>query len=199
MNVGKEEPLKVWPVLVCAEGDLPFKTKLTGSVAHTCGTACFDCVLEGQRVEIANTTRSCSIPFVTRFCPSTCMLAELEVLVHHGHSDPLILTDICRWLGFADDMNQKVPCYPKGHPTAAGQTLHPTEQAAIDSSGDNPRLPLGYIAADRGELGIRSSHTAPQPIPASTWTTDNVLKLSATERLVRGRKAALLNDQVLCT
>lgn len=82
-------------------------------------------------------------------------------------------------------------------PPHAGQVLHPVEIAGLDYSGDHPRMPQGYAEEDTGEFDMRSGFTAPISLPAETWLTDNVLKLSALEILLRGRKAELLKDLLL--
>lgn len=71
------------------------------------------------------------------------------------------------------------------------------EKAAIDHSGEHPRMAPGYMSSDEGTFGVRATMTATShTISPSTWTTDNVLKWSASEKLMRGRKAKLLADQV---
>lgn len=79
----------------------------------------------------------------------------------------------------------------------AGQTLHPHEMAAVDNSGDHPRVPLGYLQKDDGRFLARTAYTDPMDVATTTWMTDNVLKLSGLEIKMRGRKAKLYKDQVL--
>lgn len=54
---GGERPLKVWPVLCCAEGDIPWLTKLRNSIGHAGVHACYDCSLEGSYHHGAKTVR----------------------------------------------------------------------------------------------------------------------------------------------
>lgn len=97
-------------------------------------------------------------------------------------------------------VKQAIPCFHanNGGHASAGETLHPTEKAAVDHTGQHPRMAPGYLTADDGSLGVRAAMTdANQTISPTTWTTDNVLKWSAAEKLMRGRKAKLLAEQVL--
>ena len=56
----------------------------------------------------------------------------------------------------------------------------------------------GYMAADDGTVGVRATMTeAGQAVSPATWTTDNVLKWSSAEKVMRGRKAKLLAEQVI--
>lgn len=57
VDVGGPQLLKVWPVLVCAQGDIPFMTKLTGGLHHTGPNACFACAMSGAHNHEANTVR----------------------------------------------------------------------------------------------------------------------------------------------
>ena len=102
-------------------------------------------------------------------------------------------------MGFDAGLFQRVPCYAAaGHcAPMAGQTLHPHEMAAVDNSGDHPRVPLGYLQKDDGRFLARTAYTDPMDVATTTWMTDNVLKLSGLEIKMRGRKAKLYKDQVL--
>lgn len=122
--------------------------------------------------------------------PATCVDEVLQ---------PLCYGLYCRWLLYHNPVQQAIPCFHanNGGHAIAGETLHPTEKAAVDQTGQHPRMPPGYMAADDGSFGVRVAMTdAPQPVHPSTWTTDNVLKWSSAEKLMRGRKAKLMADQV---
>lgn len=58
-------------------------------------------------------------------------------------------------------------------------------------------MPLGYLQKDDGRFLARTAFTDPIAVGSDTWLSDNVLKYSATEILLRGKKAKLLQDQVL--
>lgn len=75
---GGEQPLKVWPVLCCAEGDIPWLSKLKNSIGHTGVHACYDCALEGIYHNGAKTVRYC--PPSSTALPSTA--AELKWLMN---------------------------------------------------------------------------------------------------------------------
>lgn len=101
-------------------------------------------------------------------------------------------TPMFRWLGFAADVEQPVPCYPGGH------TIHPDIQAQIDYSGTSPWMPAGYLQHDNGALGVRSSWTVASTITSTaTWLTGNVLKYTGLEILARGWAAVSISEQVL--
>lgn len=102
-------------------------------------------------------------------------------------------------MGFDADVTQRVPCYAAAGSCAAfaGQTMHPLEQIGVDRSGEKPRMPLGYLQKDDGRFLARTAFTDPIAVGSDTWLSDNVLKYSATEILLRGKKAKLLQDQVL--
>lgn len=78
--------------------------------------------------------------------------------------------------------------------------MHPTELAGMNcgqaEQGPPARVPPGYLTADTGQFGLRTTYTDPTDLPPTTWTSDNVLKFSASEKLMRGRKAKVLAAQV---
>lgn len=50
--------IKIWPVLVAVEGDIPFMEKVTNSIGHSAKHACFRCALSGEWHPEAKTVRS---------------------------------------------------------------------------------------------------------------------------------------------
>lgn len=50
--------VKIWPVLVAVEGDIPFMEKVTKSIGHSAKRACFRCALSGEWRPEAKTVRS---------------------------------------------------------------------------------------------------------------------------------------------
>lgn len=50
--------VKVWPVLIAVEGDIPFMEKVTNSIGHSAKHACFRCALTGEWHPEARTVRS---------------------------------------------------------------------------------------------------------------------------------------------
>lgn len=49
--------IRVWPVLACVEGDIPWMEKITNSVGHTAKRACFRCATNGVWIAAANAVR----------------------------------------------------------------------------------------------------------------------------------------------
>lgn len=101
---------------------------------------------------------------------------------------------VCRWFGYSRTINQPVPCLH-----GSKETLPPADAAAVDRSGNNPRMPTGFVSedpwGDPDDARLLKSEAVDTPV--ATWTTDNVLKWSALERLCRGEKAKRLTAQVL--
>lgn len=177
-------------------------TKLTGGLHHTGPNACFACAMSGAHNHEANTVRYVAV-WTGRRIFQIQARAGATLETPPGVSADICryiqLPYVCRWLGFDAGMKQRVPCYAAaGHcAPMAGQTLHPQELAAVDTSGDHPRVPLGYLQKDDGRYLARTAFTDPIDVAPSTWLTDNVLKLSDLEIKMRGRKAKLYQDQVL--
>lgn len=96
---------------------------------------------------------------------------------------------VCRWLCFADTIVQRVPCYGNL------KTLHPAAEAELAER--KPRVPPGYLSADDGSQGVRSSWTAESTeTDPNTWVTDGVLKYSQLEIEARGWTADQISLQV---
>ena len=98
----------------------------------------------------------------------------------------------CRWLGYAADIEQPVPCHGNG------DVLAPAAANKVDHTGQAPRMPPGYMKKDRGREGVQTQWTEAQSTPASTWFNDSRLKYSAKEMLARGKSGASLQKQVCC-
>lgn len=49
--------VRVWPVLIAVEGDIPFMEKVTNSIGHSAKHACFRCALAGDWHAEAKTVR----------------------------------------------------------------------------------------------------------------------------------------------
>lgn len=98
---------------------------------------------------------------------------------------------VCRWLGFAASIYQRVPCH--GCQEWKGCTLSPGEEQAV-RDGHVPRLVPG--AADSAPVPVRTSWTEPREVSPSTWVTGAELKYSAFEIMARGVTAEHLTAQV---
>lgn len=84
--------LRIWPVLCCVEGDIPWMQKLTNSIGHGGKRACFRCAQNGVWVFAANTVRyvgsSCRavamLPLTTPAYPWHPCQARLRHPLRHG-------------------------------------------------------------------------------------------------------------------
>ena len=97
-----------------------------------------------------------------------------------------------RWLGYANDIKQPVPCLADGV-----STLHAADAAAVDESGTAPRMPSGYMEPDNEAGGVRHRWTPSDTVTSVlTWLTDCVFKYSLAEILARGKTAEKIKEQV---
>ena len=164
------------------EGDIPWLEKLTNSIGHTAKRACFRCAQNGVWVFSANTVRC--VVSASSHIPHLPVLAQTFT---SNHSSPA-----CRWLGHHRPLQQPAPCYVNG--PLKGKTLTPEEEAAASTA--TPRMVAGSVQPDAGGIPPRTAWTEPQPVPPSSWMSDNRLKYSAAEIMARGRKGDKIAAQV---
>lgn len=185
--------LQVWPVLGAVEGDIPWLAKLTNSIGHGGKHACYRCALNGVYLGDAKTVRcgrhSCNVgvgPFGN--CP--CTGPGFRPGSNRGFSVLSKPSVYRRWLGYAANINQPVPCH------ADGSIDHRELQA--DGGVDPGRLilPPGYCTPDDGLAGVREEWTASVATDPSTWCSTSVLKYSQSEILARGQTAEEIRQQV---
>lgn len=96
----------------------------------------------------------------------------------------------CRWLGYAADIQQPLPCY------ADGAAVHPELHRLMASDPTKLHLPLGYTIPDDGSRGVRGDWTDSTSTNPSTWSTSSLLKFSHSEILARGEAADVVRGQV---
>lgn len=82
---------------------------------------------------------------------------------------------------------------------AEGNKLPPAAAASYDNSGNNPRVPPGYVEEDTGHdaHAMRTKWSGePVTLKPEMWTTDNCVKYSQKEIMARGATAERLQRQV---
>lgn len=174
--------IKVWPVLCCAEGDIPFLEKITNSIGHGGKRACFRCALNGIWHAVSRAVR-----YADRCC-GTCSVSS-STLYYVVSDDTACVA--YRWLGYHSPIEQQMPCHTCR--PWRGQLLSAPEAAAV-AGGAVPRLPPGYVEEDTQP--VRAGWTENRALDPSTWAQGNELKYSANEIMARGETAAKIQDQV---
>lgn len=195
--------LQVWPVLGLVEGDILSLAKLTNSIGHGGKHACYRCALNGMYLGEAKTVRcgraGCAVRVGTLdSSPGTGPGWRLVALPEHLLPETSSVSR--RWLGYAADIHQPLPCHADGR---IEHREHPMLNSAIGvlqaEAGFGPGrliLPPRVLYPRRWPCWVRDEWTASVATDPSTWCTTSVRKYSKSETLARRKTAEEIRQQV---